>query len=941
MPNKRKICTENINSNQSIYIASLNSYYQPESVLNSAYRKVLDFKENAEKILEKEKSETLSLTDFSKAILDSRSFEISLQHNCIKLKCYITLEKDKDAKKKMRNGVSECSSSPSNNSNNSPLSSYDLNEGKSSPTTSGGAKKVNVEVIMKSNPFRVEENEKTTRMELIKNSENCNGGGNMLRFTYYVKPECEKLRETNSELFEKGRLVVFTNDFFTVYQDTATGEMNISLNEIVQSQEEQKRTEALGEKLFLLLKDRPRHRALLTNECKLNHTTSSAALSAMANGTYYIDSQQYNNSNNNNSTSQEDETFYTRELIQIYGQPIVPSFHKYFNYQLSNTHYGYRTLRRLLNCDILKKFVKITKEEIKSLDRVVEFVQLTPAKCMSAFQLNLTSFYDPARFEHGIVKNWLDVWYVDRLKEKYAQSSPNTTSSSCSSSSSSSPSPNNSDLGFSSPSSSGYYSSSSSSSSLPSPSHSHMHTSASFSGISSWAVTPNDPISSWSGWSNSASSSSSNSASGHSGLFVHHSNCDSGDSGDEFNTPSECDQANHLWFCLRDYACTKMSEFLLELRDYIQVRTNRSELILVQTAHPVFEYKHVLSEARRILTLFLSKSTINKTLDELIGKQFPVVAREHIENLLSKFLIMDADRKVVAFTALFEILMILKRELSKEKNDEMKYSHFLCTLERANQEKLKMAIVQLKCVPCLNKFTTNFTMSPGQSQSTSHLSGSYSSNQMLKSSNSNNMVSQANMSRLLKQMSLIVSTELQQIAIDLYEKMEESSLGSSSSSSSGEKPVKYIKLKDEFRHSSSSPSISSSPAAPSMMPLSHSSPQFKSMTSSASSSQVGSSSTPSPSPPPQPQPTSHAPTLQPVAKQQLNTLLQMNSLAASFKKVDLTKPSPSGGAKQGPPPMIFNPKKDLEQFMAKEKKNNTDLSSFRSTASSFFYSDSY
>lgn len=84
---------------------------------------------------------------------------------------------------------------------------------------------------------------------------------------------------------------------------------------------------------------------------------------------------------------------------------------------------------------------------------------------------------------------------------------------------------------------------------------------------------------------------------------------------------------------------------------------------------------------------------------------------------------MDADRKVVAFTALFEILMILKRELSKEKNDEMKYSHFLCTLERANQEKLKMAIVQLKCVPCLNKFTTNFTMSPGQSQSTSHLSG--------------------------------------------------------------------------------------------------------------------------------------------------------------------------------------------------------------------------
>ena len=58
--------------------------------------------------------------------------------------------------------------------------------------------------------------------------------------------------------------------------------------------------------------------------------------------------------------NQEDETFYTRELIHIYGQPIVPSFHKYFNYQLSNTHYGYRTLRRLLNCDILKKYVKVS-----------------------------------------------------------------------------------------------------------------------------------------------------------------------------------------------------------------------------------------------------------------------------------------------------------------------------------------------------------------------------------------------------------------------------------------------------------------------------------------------------------------------------------------------------------------------------------------------------
>lgn len=49
------------------------------------------------------------------------------------------------------------------------------------------------------------------------------------------------------------------------------------------------------------------------------------------------------------------------------------------------------------------------------------------------------------------------------------------------------------------------------------------------------------------------------------------------------------------------------------------------------------------------------------------------------------------------------------------------------------------------------------------------------------------MVSHANMSRLLKQMSLIVSTELQQIAIDLVERLDEDKL------------VKFIRLKDEFR----------------------------------------------------------------------------------------------------------------------------------------------
>lgn len=69
-------------------------------------------------------------------------------------------------------------------------------------------------------------------MELIRNNYGENNG--MLRFTYYVRPECEakKFRDTNAEMFDKGRLIVFTNDFFTIYQDTNTGEMNISLNEI-------------------------------------------------------------------------------------------------------------------------------------------------------------------------------------------------------------------------------------------------------------------------------------------------------------------------------------------------------------------------------------------------------------------------------------------------------------------------------------------------------------------------------------------------------------------------------------------------------------------------------------------------------------------------------------------------------------------------------------
>jgi len=38
--------------------------------------------------------------------------------------------------------------------------------------------------------------------------------------------------DTSTELFDNGRLIVFTNDFFTIYQDSNSGEMNISLNEI-------------------------------------------------------------------------------------------------------------------------------------------------------------------------------------------------------------------------------------------------------------------------------------------------------------------------------------------------------------------------------------------------------------------------------------------------------------------------------------------------------------------------------------------------------------------------------------------------------------------------------------------------------------------------------------------------------------------------------------
>jgi len=749
------------------------------------------------------------------------------------------------------------------------------------PNSSGGAKKVNVEVIMKSNPFRVEENEKTTRMELIRS--NYNEANGMLRFTYYVKPECEakKFRDTSTELFDSnGRLTVFTNDFFTIYQDSATGEMNISLNEIVQTVEEQRRTEALGEKLFTLLKDRPRHRALLTNECKLNHSF----MNAQQDGANKSD---YSGMNGNNNNNQEDETYYTRELIHIYGQPIVPSFHKYFNYQLSNTHYGYRTLRRLLNCDILKKYVKITKEEIKSLDRVVEFVQLTHDKCLLAFQLNMTSFYDPIRFENGIVKNWLDVWYVDRLKEKYALNESSINKDFLCTSTTTTTTSSSSTMSYSLPTTFGTMSS------------------------SSWSMAPQQ-------YTNETTS-----------CFLHTTNCD--------HVESECDQANHLWFCLQDYTCLKMEDFMHKIRDYILIRNNKSELILVHTAHPVFEYKDVLAETRRILAMFLSKSSCNKTLDEIIGNQLPKVAKEHVETLLVKFLNIDEEKKIVGFSALFEILMILKRELAKEKNDEMKYSHFLCTLERANQEKLKLAIVQLKCVPCLNKFTTNFNIinTPGgqasslMSSSSGQMSSSPSSSNLNSSTSSanngagKNVVSHANMSRLLKQMSLIVSTELQQIAIDVFEKMEEDKL------------VKYIKLKEEFRHSSAHLQQHQQQISQSSKPVSSSSSSSSTSSSSSSSNTSTQSST-------QSQTKSQPIPVQTTSKKQINER-QLRSLTANFnKQMDITNSNSStttttSSSSSGRLP-IFNPNNLLQYFNADQK--TQELSMDRTnTSNNLMYSD--
>lgn len=154
-------------------------------------------------------------SDFLKIVFffiyfSARSFNISLHNCCIVLRCYITLEKDKDVKKKRNdqtppttpvlntatlnvsnNILNTLARSPScslsiertrfdstssigansdyldanlispmsslNNGGNYGLQTPTLmsNSNSSAQISSGGAKKVNVEVIMKSNAFRV------------------------------------------------------------------------------------------------------------------------------------------------------------------------------------------------------------------------------------------------------------------------------------------------------------------------------------------------------------------------------------------------------------------------------------------------------------------------------------------------------------------------------------------------------------------------------------------------------------------------------------------------------------------------------------------------------------------------------------------------------------------------------------------------------------------
>jgi hypothetical protein len=240
---------------------------------------------------------------------------------------------------------------------------------------------------------------------------------------------------------------------------------------------------------------------------------------------------------------------------------------------------------------------------------------------------------------------------------------------------------------------------------------------------------------------------------------------------------------------------------MLKLNDYISIVNNNSDLYPTRTVHPIFQYKDILSETRKILMFVLIKHQTkdkNVSIEDLLPKQ-NLIARQQIEYLLNKYVTTDSTGKVTNYSALFEILAILRNEVVKENSDQIKYSNFVCTLERGNQDKLHTAISQLKCVPCLNKFTTNLSMNMPQQSSNSNNNSNTSYSYMKQSVSSSSLIMQqqqqlkntmntnANMSRLLKQMSLIVITELQQLVIDVIETKD------------SDKPVKYIIIKEEFR----------------------------------------------------------------------------------------------------------------------------------------------
>ncbi len=195
---------------------------------------------------------------------------------------------------------------------------------------------------------------------------------------------------------------------------------------------------------------------------------------------------------------------------------------------------------------------------------------MTTEKCLSAFQLNLTTFYDPIRSQNGIVKNWIDVWYVECLKEMYMN---DTTA--------------------------------------------NINKELLYTTLTSSQTIVNQKT--------------------RDACFLQTSHND--------YENIECDQSNHLWFCLQDYGCKAMNEFLEELEDYITVMDNKSELILVHTIHPVFEYKNVLSEARRILAICLNKSITNASIEEIVASNIPSIARQHVENLLNKYINVSKKKK--------------------------------------------------------------------------------------------------------------------------------------------------------------------------------------------------------------------------------------------------------------------------------------------------------